>query len=55
VEPVKPVYNNIKVIISEVILTIVSSSSSIETLVQGDNIIRFIIYSDLSTNKKTKY
>jgi hypothetical protein len=32
VEPIKPVYSNIKVIISAVIPTVISSSSSIETL-----------------------
>jgi hypothetical protein len=34
---------------------VVSSSSLVETLAQGSIIIRFIIYSDLSINKKTKF
>jgi hypothetical protein len=55
VEPVKPIYSNIKIIISIVIPIIVSSNSLIETPVQGDNIIYPIVYSNLSINKKTKY
>jgi hypothetical protein len=55
VEPIKPVYNNIKAIISVVIPVIISSSSSIKTLIKGGNIIRFIVYSNLSINKKTEY
>jgi hypothetical protein len=55
VEPIKPVYSNIKVIISAVIPVVVSSSGSIETPAQGGDIIRPIVYSDLSTNKKAEY
>jgi hypothetical protein len=55
VEPIKPVYSNIKVIISAVIPIVISSSSLIEILAQGGDIIRPIIYFDLSTNKKAKY
>jgi hypothetical protein len=55
VEPIKPVYSDIKVIISVVIPAIVSSSSSIETPAQGGDIIRLTIYSNLSTNKKAEY
>jgi hypothetical protein len=55
VEPVKPVYSNIKVIISAVIPVIVSSSSSVETPAQRRDIIRPTIYSDLSTDKKAEY
>jgi hypothetical protein len=55
VEPVKPVYNNIKVIISIVIPAVVSSSGLVETPAQGGDIIRFIIYFDLSTNKKVEF
>jgi hypothetical protein len=54
-EPIKPIYNNIKVIISVVIPIVVSSSGLIETPTQGSNIIRPTIYSDLSINKKTEY
>jgi hypothetical protein len=55
VEPIKPVYNNIKVIILVVIPIIISSSNSIKSPIQGNIIIRPIIYSNLSTNKKTEY
>jgi hypothetical protein len=55
VEPIKPVYSNIKVIISAVIPAVISSSNSVETLTQGRDIIRPIVYSDLSTNKKAEY
>jgi hypothetical protein len=55
VEPVKPVYSNIKVIILAVIPIIVSSSGLIETPAQGNNIIRAIVYFDLSINKKAEY
>jgi hypothetical protein len=55
VEPVKPVYSNIKVIISAVIPIVVSSSGSIETPAQGGDIICPTVYSDLSTNKKAEY
>jgi hypothetical protein len=55
VEPIKPVYSNIKVIILAVIPVVISSSGSIETLAQGRDIIRPIIYSNLSTNKKAEY
>jgi hypothetical protein len=55
VEPVKPVYSNIKVIILAVIPIVISSSSSIETLAQGGDIIRLIVYSNLNTNKKAEY
>jgi hypothetical protein len=55
VEPVKPVYSDIKVIISAVIPTIISSSGSVETPTQGRDIIRPTIYFDLSTNKKVEY
>jgi pantothenate kinase len=55
VEPVKPVYSDIKVIISTVIPIVISSSSSVETPAQGGDIIRPIVYSDLSTNKKAEY
>jgi hypothetical protein len=55
VEPIKPVYSNIKVIILAVIPIVVSSSNLIETPVQGGDIIRLIIYSNLSTNKKAEY
>jgi hypothetical protein len=55
VELIKPVYNNIKVIILAVILIIVSSSSLVETLAQGRDIIYLIVYSDFSTNKKAEY
>jgi hypothetical protein len=55
VEPIKPVYSDIKVIISAVIPAVISWSGSVETPAQGRDIIRPIIYSDLSTNKKTEY
>jgi hypothetical protein len=55
VEPIKPVYSNIKIIISTVISIVVSSSSSIKTPAQGNNIIRPTVYSNLSTNKKIEY
>jgi beta-mannanase len=55
VEPVEPVYSDIKVIILAVIPVIVSSSGSIETPARGGDIICLIIYSDLSTNKKAEY
>jgi hypothetical protein len=55
VEPIKPVYSNIKVIISAVIPVVVSSSSSIKTPAQGGDIICPTVYSDLSINKKTEY
>jgi hypothetical protein len=55
VEPVKPVYSNIKVIISAVIPIVISSSGSIETPAQGRDIIRPTVYSDLSIDKKAEY
>jgi hypothetical protein len=55
VEPIKPVYSDIKVIILAVIPAVVSSSGLVETLAQGKDIIRPIVYSDLSINKKTEY
>jgi hypothetical protein len=55
VEPVKPVYSDIKIIISAVIPAIISSNGSIEILAQGGDIIYPIVYSNLSTNKKAKY
>jgi hypothetical protein len=55
VEPVKPVYSNIKVIISAVIPIVVSSSGLIKTPAQGRDIIRLIVYCNLSTNKKAEY
>jgi hypothetical protein len=55
VEPVEPVYSDIKVIISAVIPAVISSSGSVETPAQGGDIIRPTIYSDLSTNKKAEY
>jgi hypothetical protein len=55
VELVKPVYSNIKVIISAVIPIVVSSSNSIETPAQEGDIIHLTIYSNLSTNKKAEY
>jgi hypothetical protein len=55
VEPIKPVYSDIKVIISTVIPTVVSSSGSVETPAQERDIIRPTVYSDLSTNKKAEY
>jgi hypothetical protein len=51
-EPVKPVYSNIKVIISTVIPIVINSNNLIEILIQGDIIIRLIIYSYFSINKK---
>jgi hypothetical protein len=54
-EPIKPVYSDIKVIISTVIPIIISSSSSVKTPAQKRNIIRPTVYSDLSTNKKAEY
>jgi hypothetical protein len=55
VELIKLIYSDIKVIILVVIPAVISSSSSIETSAQGKDIIRLIIYSDLSTNKKAEY
>jgi hypothetical protein len=55
VEPIKPIYSNIKVIISAVIPAVVSSSNSVETPAQEGDIIRPIVYSNLSTNKKAEY
>jgi hypothetical protein len=55
VELVKPVYSDIKIIILAVILVVISSSSSIKTPAQGGDIIRPIVYSNLSTNKKAEY
>jgi hypothetical protein len=55
VEPIKPVYSNIKIIILAVIPVVVSSSSLIKTPAQGGDIIRPTIYSNLNTNKKTEY
>jgi hypothetical protein len=52
---VEPVYSDIKIIISAIILIIVSSSNLIETPTQGSIIIRPIVYSNLSTNKTTKF
>jgi hypothetical protein len=52
-EPIKFIYNNIKIIILVVILVIISSSSLIETLVLKK--ICLIIYSDLSIKKKTEF
>jgi hypothetical protein len=55
VEPIKPIYSDIKVIISAVILVVISSSSLGETSIQGGDIIRSIVYSNLSINKKAEY
>jgi hypothetical protein len=55
VEPVEPVYMDIKIIILVVTPVVVSSSSSVETPAQGDIILRLIVYSDLSTNKKAEF
>jgi hypothetical protein len=55
VEPIKPVYSNIKVIILAVIPIVISSSSLIKTPAQGGDIICLIVYFDLSTNKKAEY
>jgi hypothetical protein len=55
VEPIEPVYSDIKIIISTVIFIIISLSNSIEIPAQGDIIIRPIIYSNLSTNKKAEF
>jgi hypothetical protein len=55
VELVKPVYNNIRVIISMVIPIIISLNNSVEIPVQGGIIICLIIYSNLSINKKIKF
>jgi hypothetical protein len=55
VEFVEPVYNNIKVIILVVIFAVISLNSLIKTPAQGKDIIRLIIYSSLSTNKKAEY
>jgi hypothetical protein len=55
VGPVEPVYSDIKIIISAVIPVVISSNGSVETPAQGGDIIRPIIYSDLSTNKKAEY
>jgi hypothetical protein len=55
VEPIELIYNNIKVIISAVILVIISSNSLVETPIQEGDIICPIVYSNLSTNKKTEY
>jgi hypothetical protein len=56
-EPVEPVYSNIKIIILAVIPVVVSSSNSMETPApaHGGVIIRPIIYSNLSTNKKAEF
>jgi hypothetical protein len=55
VEPVEPVYSDIKVITSAVIPAVVSSSGSVETPAQGGDIIRPTVYSDLSTDEKAEY
>jgi hypothetical protein len=55
VEPIKPVYSNIKIIISAVTPIVISLSGLVETPAQGKDIIRPTIYSNLSTNKKAEY
>jgi hypothetical protein len=55
VEPVEPIYSNIKVIISAVIPAVVSSSNLVENLAQEGVIFRPTIYSDLSTDKKAEF
>jgi hypothetical protein len=55
VEPIKPVYSNIKVIISTVTPEIISLSNLIKTPAQGGIIQRLIVYSNLNTNTKTEF
>jgi hypothetical protein len=55
VEPVEPVYSNIKVIILAVIPVVISSSGLVETPTQGGDIICPIVYSNLSIDKKAEY
>jgi hypothetical protein len=55
VEPIKPVYNNIKIIILIIIPIVISSNNLIEISIQENIIFRPIIYSNLSTNKKTEF